>query len=136
MGVILSFQWKVYCFLSQRGENVIREWLAAEKVSIAQRAIFQAKIDSLERGGPDINPGLIVGPIAKDIYKMKIKGNKGHVQLRPLLCRGPFGDFEYTLLVGAIEKDFKLPKGIKEKAQDNRDILLHNRDRRRRERIY
>ena len=82
-----------------------------------------------------MSPGLIAGPIAKDIYKMKIKGNKGHVQLRPMLCRGPFGEHEFTLLCGAIEKDSRLTKGAIERAQENLRALLDNPQRRRRERI-
>jgi len=129
-------QWPIYCFLSHREENVIRRWLDDERITNTQRAIFQAKIDLFERGGPDLNPGLIAGPIAKDIYKMKIKGHKGHVQLRPMLCYGPFAENEVTLLFGAIEKDFKLiPETCKASAQGNREILLADRRRRRRERI-
>jgi hypothetical protein len=129
-------QWPVYCFLSQRGENVIREWLDSEKVPKTQIATFQAKIDSYERGGPDLNPGLIVGPVAKNIYKMKIKGHKGHVQLRPMVCYGPPARNEVTLLLGAIEKDSKLrPDNCKTKAQENRESLIADPRRRRRDRI-
>jgi hypothetical protein len=134
--VIMFPRWPIYCFVSHRRENVIREWLRTEKVPTKQVATFQAKIDAYERGGPEVNPGLIVGPVAKNIYKMKIKGNKGHVQLRPMVCYGPFLETEVTLLLGAIEKDFKLvPSNCKEKAQENRDIVIADRTRRRRERV-
>lgn len=136
MGVIHFPQWPIYSFLNSRGDNIIREWLKAEKVPKTQVAVFQAKIDAYERGGPDLNPGLIAGPVAKDIYKMKIKGNKGHVQLRPIVCYGPFVNSEVTMLIGAIEKDSKLkPENCKTRAQENRNILLADRRRRRRERI-
>ena len=102
----------------------------------AEVAIFQAKIDLFERGGPDLTPGLIAGPVAKNIYKMKIKGHKGHVQLRPMLCYGPVSETEITLLVGAIEKGFKLiPETCKVTAQENRGILIADKRRRRRERV-
>lgn len=128
--------WRVYCFLSQRGDNVIRDWLDKEKVPIAQRADFQLKIRLLESGGPDLVPGFITEtPVAKDIYKAKIKGNKGWVQLRPLLCKGPvLMDREFTFLFGAIEKDrILIPKDCKERAQENRKILLADPSRRRHE---
>jgi|SRR5208337_1193198 len=135
-GVILFPKWPIYCFVDHRENNVIREWLKAEKVPWTQVATFQAKIDAYERGGPELNPGLIVGPVAKNIHKMKIKGHKGHVQLRPMVCFGPFSNTEVTLLCGAIEKDFKLkPTNCKEHAQENREALLADRTRRRRERI-
>lgn len=85
-------------------------------------AVFQDKIDALESGGPDMVPGFITEtPVAPGIYKMKIKGNgKGMKQLRPMCCRGPFGPSEYTILVGAVEKDGELvPGDVKKRAQDN-----------------
>jgi hypothetical protein len=134
--VIFSTQWPIYSFIDHRGQNVIREWLKREKVPKTQVATFQAKIDIYERGGPDLSPGLIVGPVAKNIFKMKIKGHKGHVQLRPLVCYGPSVQSEVTMLVGAIEKDFKLrPDNCKTIAQENREVVIADRERRRRERI-
>src|SRR5271170_4009374 len=102
--------WKVYFYLEgSRRDNGIQEWLRRERVPIAQIAAFQDKIDTLERSGPEMLPGFISEtPVAKGIYKMKIKGNKGMKQLRPMCCRGPFGPNEYTILLGAIEKDGKL----------------------------
>jgi hypothetical protein len=137
VGVIVLPKWPIYCFIDHRNLNVIREWLRNEKVPKRQIAMFQAKIDLFERVGPDLIPGFISdGPVAKNIYKMKIKGHKGHVQLRPMVCYGPFTDNEVTMLFGAIEKDFKLsPDNCKEKAQENRMIVIANRMRRRHERI-
>ena len=134
----MSSTWKVFFFTTHRGENVIVEWLKRERVPKTQIAIFQAKLDAFERGGPDLSPGLISdGPVAKDIYKMKIKGNRGHMQLRPMLCYGPFNrKAEITLLAGAIEKDRELnPKTCKADAQNNRKTLLADPRRRRRERL-
>ena len=66
---------------------------------------------------------------------MKIKGNKGQVQLRPMVCKGPFDmSKEFTLLHGAIEKDKKLiPEDVKSRAQSNRTILIGSPMRRRHE---
>jgi hypothetical protein len=135
--VIYFPTWPVYCFITHRNLNLIREWLEAERVTKTQIALFQAKIDTFERGGPDLNPGLIsTGPVAKNIFKMKIKGRKGHVQLRPMVCYGPFEERAVTLLFGAIEKDSRLrPDNCKEQAQANRDILIADPKRRRRERL-
>ena len=115
---------------------MINEWLRRERIGKGQLALFQQKIDTLEKDGPELCPGLIHGPVDKDIYKMKVKGNKGMVQLRPMLCKGPFGEFEYTLLVGAVEKDSKLvPPDAVRRAIENRQILLENPKRRSHERI-
>ena len=134
--MIFFTRWPIYSFVTHRGENIIREWLKKERVPKTQIAIFQAKIDLYERAGPDLSPGFIEGPVAKNIYKMKIKGHKGHVQLRPMVCYGPFIDTEVTMLTGAIEKDFKLiPPNCKAEAQENREIVINDRTRRRHERI-
>ncbi len=131
-------EWEVYFYLGgERRNNVIKAWLKDEAVSVAQVAAFQDKIDTLERSGPDMVPGFISEtPVARDIYKMKIKGNKGMKQLRPMCCRGPFGSKEYTILDGAIEKDGKLvPANVKERAQGKRRELIADPTRRVRERL-
>lgn len=127
----------MYFFLSQRGENVIKDWLMRERVPKDQVAAFQDKIDTLELSGPEMVPGFITEtPVARDVYKMKVKGNKGRKQLRPLCCRGPFGSKEYTILVGATEKDSKLvPKDVKQRAQNHLAELRTDPSRRKRERL-
>src|SRR5260370_39010669 len=130
--------WKVYHYLGGiRRDNVVKSWLKNEKISIAQIATFQDKIDTLEKSGPEMVPGFITETtVAKDIHKMKIKGNKGMKQLRPMCCRGPFSTNEYTILAGAIEKDGKLvPSDVKETAQANRKELLADPTRRVHERL-
>ena len=134
----MMVQWKVYFYLAgRRRDNAIKAWLKDEAISVAQVAAFQDKIDTLEESGPDMVPGFISEtPVAADIYKMKIKGNKGMKQLRPMCCWGPFGSNEYTILIGAIEKDGKLiPEDAKERAQANRKELIADRSRRTRERL-
>src|SRR5271165_5471554 len=109
-------KWRVYLYLEgTRRDNAIRSWLEHERVPLAQIAAFQDKIDTLTESGPEMVPGFISDtPVANGIYKMKIKGNKGMKQLRPMCCRGPFGPNEYTILIGAVEKDGKLiPKDAK-----------------------
>jgi hypothetical protein len=121
----------------QRRENIIRAWLQDERVSVAQITAFQEKIDTLEESGPEMVPGFITEtPVGKDIYKMKIKGNKGMKQLRPMCCRGPFGANEYTILFGAVEKDKVLvPKDAIDRAQANLVELKADPSRRMRERL-
>jgi hypothetical protein len=131
-------KWRVYFYLEGlRRDHSIRGWLDSEGISKAQVAAFQDKIDTLEEGGPTMVPGFITEtPVAHDIYKMKIKGNKGMKQLRPMCCRGPFGPNEYTILVGAIEKDGKLvPNDAKKRAEDNLKALKADPSRRTNERL-
>jgi hypothetical protein len=131
-------KWKVYFYLKGlRRENAIRAWLEDEKVPAAQVAVFQEKIDTLEESGPEMVPGFITEtPVAADIYKVKIKGNKGMKQLRPMCCRGPFSPNEYTILVGAVEKGGKLiPTDAKKRAQANLVELKADPSRRAHERL-
>jgi hypothetical protein len=131
-------RWKVYFYLEGlRRDHGIRKWLENEAVPAAQIAAFQDKIDTLQEHGPEMVPGFITEtPVAKDIYKMKIKGNKGMKQLRPMCCRGPFGPNEYTILAGAVERDGKLvPEDVKTRAQDNLKALRNDPTRRTDERL-
>jgi hypothetical protein len=131
-------KWKVYFYLEGlRRDNAIIAWLERERVPVAQIAAFQDKIDTLEEKGPEMVPGFITDtPVAKDIYKMKIKGNKGMKQLRPMCCRGPFGSNEYTVLFGAVEKDNRLvPGDAKTRAQENLKTLRADPTRRVHERL-
>jgi len=52
-----------------------------------------------------------------DLYELRIKS--GGVQYRPLGCYGP-GNRVFTLLIGAIEKGGKIPRGDLESAVDRR----------------
>jgi hypothetical protein len=131
-------KWRIYCYLEGlRRDNAIREWLKQEHVSPTQIAMFQDKIDTLEESGPEMVPGFITEtPVVGGIYKMKIKGNKGMKQLRPMCCRGPFGPNEYTILVGAVEKDGKLvPHDVKKRAQERLKLLRADPTRRCNERL-
>lgn len=134
--------WRIYEFKDNRGRSIVRAWLEKERVPKEQVAALRAKLDTLQRGGPDLTPGLIFGPIKtqngvrkkiNEIYKMKFKGNKGWVQLRPFVCYGPCPDDErvITILVGAVEKDGKLePADHLERANENREVLLNDPTRR------
>jgi len=51
--------------------------------------------------------------------------------MRPMLCRGPIdNEAEYTFLLGATEKDWKLPTGAKEQADKRRTIVINDPARR------
>jgi hypothetical protein len=129
-------KWRVFHFVNHRNGNEIVEWLDREKVSGAQRGKFQMLLDLVQMGGPESVPQFIQGPVAKDIYKAKIKGNKGNVQLRPRVCHGPIGQFEFTFLCGAIEKNNKdIPSNCNKLAQDFRTVVINDPNRRRIERV-
>jgi hypothetical protein len=122
----------LWVFLSPRprSENLILRWVRDERLTTRDRAMLNQKLDRLRQLDYDLAIGtkLLAGPIYKHIYKLIIHGD---VMLRPLLCRGPIdSEAEYTLLLGAIEKGGKLPKGAPQQAEENRLVVLSDPSRR------
>jgi hypothetical protein len=105
----------------------------AKDLSKRDQAALNQKLDLLEvlEFKQAIGLKLLVGPISKSghILKLRARADKA---LRPLLCKGPHSpNSEYTLLVGADERDSQLhPAGALEKAQTNRQIVLEDAGRR------
>jgi hypothetical protein len=123
--------YKLWDFVSPRGENMILRWVRDERLTVRARAALNQKLDRLVQMDFDlaIETKLLAGPIYGNIYKLVIHAG---VMLRPTLCRGPLNNSrEYTLLLGAIEKGGKLPRGSEEKAAENRGIILADPARRR-----
>ena len=134
MSVIYFYPWRVFCFVNEDNENVIRRWLDQERIPLAQRNALQAQIDLIERVGPECVPGAIV-PVAGEFLEMKA-GRKGEMKLGPVLCYGPFADTELTLLAGApIQSGILKARDILKVAEHNLRILKGNPKRRRHEPI-
>src|SRR6476620_3715577 len=118
---------KVFEFVNDHGEGVISDW----DIQKAQRIRLDLKLDLLVRAEFDqrtrkstLPPQLVAGPIDghQHIYKLKVKGN---VQLRPMLCYGPFGDDEWTILFRATERgDRLIPSDAAAQADRCRLVLL------------
>lgn len=120
--------WRLYDFTSARGASVLQEWVDRERLTKTELAKLNSKLDLLAIAGPALPPKLLAGPVHKHIYKLIIHGDR---MLRPMLCKGPFDmEAEYTLLLGAIEKDGDLDHDPNE-AETNRTILLAHQSRRR-----
>jgi hypothetical protein len=123
-------RWTLYEFLDPRGQGIIEGWVRQERLQKDARARLNAKLDLLEQSGPDLSSGLLAGTKERHIYKLRVKAPK--LQLRPLLCRGPLApDAEFTLLLGAIERNNKLPDNALTQAAAHREIIIQTRNRRR-----
>jgi hypothetical protein len=125
-------RWKIFEFLDHRGQGVIEVWLKRARIQKEGRQRLNLKLALLTQAGPDLPPGLLAGPIdGGHIYKLRVKAPR--VQLRPLLCRGPIdNDSEFTLLLGATERDWELvPEDAPQRAEDNRQIIIAAPKRRR-----
>lgn len=120
--------WAIFDFTDENGDSLILEWVVSEKLSRRDVGQLDQKLDMLRTAGPSLPPKLLAGPIHKHIYKLIIHGDR---MLRPFLCKGPFEmELEYTLLLGAIEANWKLDRDPSE-AENNRTILIRNPQRRR-----
>jgi hypothetical protein len=119
--------WSLFDFTSERGDSIIQEWVASEKLSRRDIGQLNQKLDMLRTAGPSLPPKLLAGPIYKHVYKLIVHGDR---MLRPFLCKGPFDmEGEYTLLLGAIEANSKLDRHPSE-AEENRQTIISNPKRR------
>jgi hypothetical protein len=88
------------------------------------------RIDVLAEKGKDFCPGL-AGPLhgSPHLYKIKVNGS---VAARLILCKGPVHmEVEYTLLLGAFERDDELPDGTFKTAEAYRqEVILDPGNRR------
>ena len=101
----------------------MREW--CEQLQKPDLARMNQRIDLLAEKGKDFCPGL-AGPLhgSPHLYKVKINGS---VAARLLLCKGPISmETEYTLLLGAFERDEELPEGTLETAESYRQVIILN----------
>lgn len=117
-------------FLDNQGRNVILGW--GKQQTKRDRGMLNQRFDRLIQVDFQlaISSKLLAGPIYKHVYKMQLHGD---IQLRPMLCKGPVkNDDEYTLLLGAEERDRKLvPSNAKKDAESNRETVLGSPETRR-----
>lgn len=111
---------RVYDIVMHDGANPFMEW--ARRRQKPERAKLDQKLDMLEMYGADLSVGLLSDTSHPHIKKIRINGR---VALRPLLCRGPTDmQGEFTLLVGCVERDRKLPPNAIQTAVERRQQLI------------
>lgn len=112
--------YEIYDYVNANGKNEFHEWL--KRIDIRQRAKLDSKIDMLEMSGAELPPNLL-SPCDGPIKKIKVQGNP---KLRPRLCAGPIDTgTEYTMLVGATERDMKdVPPNVVQIAKTRREEIL------------
>jgi hypothetical protein len=121
-------RWKLYDYVDERGVNSFEEW--SNRLEKKELARLNSKLDML-RTEPALPPQLLAGPLeGVPIYKLRINGR---VALRPMLCKGPVDkDGEFTLLLGAVERDGKLvPGNAVSQAESRRQKVIANPRQRR-----
>jgi hypothetical protein len=119
---------EIWEFLAKGSSHVIREWVKDERITRIELAKLDFALNQLRTLDYDlVSRKLLAGPLrgALKLYKLRIRcANR---ELRPLLCRGPFARFDYTLLAGAIEEGDRLrPSDAYSRAQKNLETLERN----------
>lgn len=126
---------KVYEWLDERGNGEVSDW----GLDSEPQAKLDGKIDKLVIA--EVDPRTKKSNLPQDLlsgpgfdghqYIYKLKG-RGKVQLRPMVCLGPFADDEWTILHRAVERGNKLiPADAAASAERRRQILCKDRLRRR-----
>ncbi len=118
---------EIWEFLVAGRDPVIREWSKDEKLSASERAKLDVCLDRLRTLDFGlVGTKLLAGPLRGNLYKLRLRCENR--ELRPRLCRGPIApSHDYTLLLGAIEKDGKSdPRDADERAGANRESLISN----------
>jgi hypothetical protein len=135
-----NYRWRIYEYVADGDdESAIGKWLKEEDISERDRGQLLQKMDMLAMHGTDLPTGLLAGPIASKrqpkklkpshIYKLKVHGQR---MLRPMLCRGPIDmDWEFTFLIGAIEKGGVLDVDALDAEARRQEILADPKNRRR-----
>ena len=113
--------WELYDYRDNRGTNDIKSWTQALQKD--QRAKLALRLDMLQQNGSDLSTGVFSDTKMPHIKKIRIGGK---VAVRLMLCRGPINNnSEFTLLLGAIEKDRKLiPKDAEKLAELRRQEII------------
>ena len=120
--------WKLFDYVDERGRNDVKRWMKG--LEKPDRARLEAKLDTLEEHGPGLPSDLLSDTTDRNLKKMRINGR---VAPRPILCVGPSDNSqEYTLLIGAVERDRKwVPKNALKMARERREAILRDPETRR-----
>lgn len=120
--------WKLCDYVDNRGRNDIETW--TEGLQKDQRSKLNLRLDMLQKNGSSLSTGVFSDTHERHIKKIKIGGN---VAIRLMLCRGPIdNDNEFTLLLGAVEKDRRLiPPDAEARAESRRQEVINDHKNRR-----
>ena len=120
-------KYALFDYVTDKGTNDFKIW--TEKLQKTQRAKLNSRLDMLENKGSDLFPQILTGTDTAGIQKLRVRGK---IELRPMVCTGPINhEKEFTLLVGAIEKQGKLePKKADQIADKRKKEVIKDKTRR------
>jgi len=113
--------WTLFEHNDARGTRVIKDWVLDKAVRIK----LEQRLDLLRQMGPDVPANLVSGTGIGGHHHVRKFKVKGRVQLRPMLCKGPIGNDEFTFLERATERDGKItPPNAPDSAERRRQEVL------------
>jgi hypothetical protein len=117
---MLVLGWTFLEFVSADGKAPFSIWLSEQPVE-AQAAIDNRILMMMNLARPQWSPKWIKSYKGHEkLFELRIPHNK--VQYRPLGCYGPDKQ-EFTIVAGAIEKNWKLPRPVLEVAMKRIELV-------------
>ena len=119
--------WPLYTLIDNGGRDAVRKWMKSlQKTDLAR---LERKLEALQDHGPDLSSDLLSDTPSRKIKKIRVNGR---VAIRLLLCPGPMGNSEFTLLYGAKEENRKfVPRDAVARAEHNRQEVIDDPENRR-----
>lgn len=121
---MVKLGWTFYEFINQDGKAPFSIWLSEQQgnaqAAIDHRILLMMALDKQQWSLKWIKP--YVGH--EKLFELRITSSK--VQYRPLGCYGP-GNQEFTIVAGAIEKNWKIPKPTLKVAMSRISLVIIDR---------
>ena len=118
--------WTFRDYVNRRGDNEIHEWLNSRHVPKKAKAAINARLVTL-RGFPEFPENYVSAYKGRPgLFELKIR--YAGAQYRPFGFYGP-GRQEFTLLIGAIEKDGTIAPSLLDSAEKKREIVNNDTSR-------
>ncbi len=124
---VITYMFSLFDYVDAHGANCFYEWWRG--LQKKEQGKLRARMNMLRDYGEDLRPQILSDTDVPGILKIRVPGN---VALRPLLCKGPHNnDSEFTMLMGATERDFVLvPSNAVETANGRKTVVANNINRR------
>jgi hypothetical protein len=117
--------WAFLDYVSERGVNEIHAWLNSPVVTKLAKSKINGRIAALQ-GFPLAPEGWISAYTGYlGLYELRVAASG--VQYRPLGFYGPGPERrQFSLLIGATERDDKIPRPVLESANERKDTVIRN----------
>lgn len=112
-------EWTFKVFLKDKDHDVINDWIDGLPQKVQAR--IEARISYLRVTDNWVRP--YFDKLSGHIHEIRVV--HGRIQYRILGCFGP--GREFTMLIGAVEKDWKLPKHTEEIAEERYKLVSEDR---------